>query len=324
MTSILDRRQLLSRAAGVLAAGAIAGNVLADESSAPPTKPSPAPVAEPFGYCLNTSTIRDAKLPLAEVVELSAKAGWQGLELWVGDIQRFAEEGGSLGDLKKRIADLGLVVASAIAFAPWVVDDDAERAAGLEQAKREMEIVRQIGGQRIAAPPAGATNQTNLNLDQAAKRYRDLLIAGDAIGVVPQLEVWGFSKSLSRLSEAMYVAAEARHEKACILPDVYHLHKGGSDFAGLRLLSGQAVHVIHVNDYPAASSREVLRDADRIYPGDGVAPLSSIFRDMYAAGFRGMLSLELFNPDYGKQDPLTVARTGLEKTRVAVLSAFEE
>lgn len=277
---------------------------------------------EPFLYCLNTSTIREAKLPLPQVVELAAKAGWQALELWVGDIQRFAEEGGDISDLKKRIADLGLSVESAIAFAPWIVDDDAQRAAGMEQAKREMDLVQQIGGSRIAAPPAGATNQTDLNLDRAAQRYRELLTAGDSIGVVPQLEVWGFSKSLSRLSEVMYVAAEARHPKACILPDVYHLHKGGSDFSGLRLLSGLAVHVIHVNDYPAASSREVLRDSDRIYPGDGVAPLGEIFRDLHAAGFRGALSLELFNPDYGKQDPLTVARTGLEKTRVAVMSAF--
>jgi sugar phosphate isomerase/epimerase len=319
MTQPLHRRDLLSCAAAIAAGLATSATAtrpgFADE---PPSRPA----QEPFGYCLNTSTIRDARLPLPEVVDLAAKAGWQALELWVGDIQRYAEEGGSLPDLKKRIAGVGLTVESAIAFAPWIVDDDAARKAGFEQAKREMELVGQIGGTRIAAPPAGATDQADLNLDKAAERYRALLELGDSLGVVPQLEVWGFSKALGRLSEVMYVAAEARHERACLLPDIYHLHRGGSGFSGLRMLSGQAVHVIHVNDYPTAS-REALRDADRIYPGDGVAPLGQIFRDMHAAGFRGMLSLELFNPEYGKQDPLTVARTGLEKTRVAVLSAFD-
>jgi sugar phosphate isomerase/epimerase len=53
-----------------------------------------------------------------------------------------------------------------------------------------------------------------------------------------------------------------------------------------------------------------------------VAPLSQIFRTVYDAGFRGFLSLELFNPEYWKHDALEVARTGLQKTREAVQKAF--
>jgi hypothetical protein len=43
---------------------------------------------------------------------------------------------------------------------------------------------------------------------------------------------------------------------------------------------------------------------------------------MYETGFRGMLSLELFNRDYWKQDALTVAKTGLEKTQASVRKAL--
>jgi sugar phosphate isomerase/epimerase len=35
-----------------------------------------------------------------------------------------------------------------------------------------------------------------------------------------------------------------------VLADVFHLYKGGSGFEGLRLLSGHAIQVIHLNDYP--------------------------------------------------------------------------
>jgi sugar phosphate isomerase/epimerase len=224
--------------------------------------------------------------------------------------------------MKKRIADLGLTIESAIAFAPWMVDDDAQRAKGLEQAKREMDLVAQLGGKRIAAPPAGATDQANLDLRKAAERYRALLEAGDAIGVVPQVEVWGFSKSLRTLAEATFVAIESKHPKACILPDVYHLYKGGSDFTGLALLSGTAVKVIHMNDYPARPPRDKIGDADRVFPGDGVAPLAQILRSMAAAGFDGALSLELFNRDYWMRDAESVLRTGLEKMRLAIRKAF--
>ena len=76
----------------------------------------------------------------------------------MGTIEEYVKGGGSLKDLKRKIADLGLTVESAIGFPEWIVDDEARRAKGLEQAKREMDLVAQIGGKRLAAPPAGATN----------------------------------------------------------------------------------------------------------------------------------------------------------------------
>src|SRR5690349_509907 len=167
-------------------------------------------VAE-FHYCFNTSTIRGQKLSLPEEIDIAAHAGYNAIEPWVGEIQTYSEKGGSLPDLKKRIADLGLTVASAIGFAEWIVDDKARRAIGLEQARRDMELVQQIGGKRIAAPPAGAADHELTDYSQLAERYHALLVLGDHIGVVPQLEVWGFSKTLGRLGETAHVAIESAH-----------------------------------------------------------------------------------------------------------------
>ncbi len=227
--------------------------------------------------------------------------------------KRHVQGGGSLRDLGRRISDAGLRVESSIGFAEWIVDDEGRRRKGLEDARRAMDMVRQIGGRRLAAPPVGATSQSNLSLAQAAERYRALLDVGTQIGVVPQVEVWGFSKCLSRLGECAQLAIESGHPQACILADVYHLHKGGSGFTGLKLLTGAALQVFHMNDYPAKPGRADVTDAHRVYPGDGVAPLVAMLRDLRRAGFQGVLSLELFNREYWKQDPLTVARTGLDK-----------
>ena len=283
----------------------------------------PQAAANRFRFCFNTSTIRGQKLDLVTELEIAAKAGYDGVEPWVREIQAYVKNGGQLKDLKRRISDLGLTVESAIGFANWIVDDDAKRAAGLEQARRDMDLVRQIGGRRIAAPPVGATRQTDLDLFQAARRYRALLELGQKMDVVPQAEVWGFSRSLSRLGETLFVAVESGHENACLLPDVYHIFRGGSDFAGLKLLSDDAIHVFHVNDYPAQPERTQMKDADRVYPGDGVAPLDWIFKTLHDNNVHCALSLELFNPGYWKQDALEVARTGLNKTRTAVSRALE-
>jgi sugar phosphate isomerase/epimerase len=272
------------------------------------------PAPPPWRFCLNTSTISGQKLSIVEEVEIAANCGYDAIEPWIRELDEYVKTGGSLPDLGKRIHDRGLVVPSAIGFAEWIVDDEAKRKKGLEEAKRNMDLVQQIGGTRLAAPPVGATNQTDLNLLKATERYRALLDIGLKIGVVPQVEVWGFSKSLSRVGETALIALECGRPEACILPDVYHLYKGGSDFTGLKLLAGSAFHMLHLNDYPDIP-RAKINDADRVYPGDGIAPLPQLLRDVRRMGFTGFLSLELFNREYWKQDATLVARTGLEKMK---------
>jgi sugar phosphate isomerase/epimerase len=275
-----------------------------------------------FILCLNTATLRGFKMSLVEEIELAAKAGYRAIEPWLDKIHRHAADGGSLKDLGKRISDLGLTVESAIGFAQFIVDDDDVRAKAMEQARLDMDAVAQIGGRRIAAPPAGATKEPGLDLHKAAERYRALLELGDQTGVVPELELWGHSKNLRRLSDVMFVALETRHPKACVLADLFHLHKGGSGFEGLRLLSAAALPVVHMNDYPAQPLPEEIDDSFRVFPGDGVAPLTDILRSLRAAGGPHVLSLELFNREYWKRDPATVARTGFEKMQAAVAKAL--
>jgi sugar phosphate isomerase/epimerase len=187
----------------------------------------------------------------------------------------------------------------------------------LEQAKKEMEIVVSLGGKRIAAPPAGAVDGDLLNLDVAGERYRALLELGRSVGCLPMLEVWGFSKNLSKLSEVLHVAAASQHPDACVLPDVYHLYKGGSNFSDLGLLAGNKIPVFHMNDYPDMA-RDKITDADRVYPGDGIAPIGSVLKTVFASGFNGVLSLELFNREYWKLDPLENATVGLKKMKSVV------
>lgn len=317
MSVLLGRRRLLAHAGTVAAMGLASRSArVAAETAARADDGQ----TEPFSYCLNTSTIRAPDLGLPGKIRIAAEAGYQGIEPWIREIDQYVEAGGTVKDLSQRIADAGLRVESAIAFAHWIDDDDARRRQGLEAARRDMDLVRRIGGRRIAAPPAGASRP--VDLQRVAERYRELLELGETTGVVPQLELWGHSPALSRLGQLMYVAVECGHRAACLLPDVYHIYKGGSDFGGLDLINGHAIHVFHLNDYPAEPPRATITDADRVFPGDGTAPLAQLLRSLRATRFCGALSLELFNRQYWQQDALQVARRGLEKMRAAVRNAF--
>ncbi len=321
MNELSTRREMLAQSLTVAGAGAvIAGtHARAVDAADSDTGSKALPAVR---YCLNTSTIMGQEISVEREIDLIAAAGYDGVEPWIREIRKFMDGGGKLADLRKRLDDQGIAVDSAIGFANWIVDDDELRKKGLERLKADMDLIRQLGGSRIAAPPAGATNKA-IDPARAAERYRAALAVGAEMGVHPQLELWGFSRTLSRLGELMHIAIESGHAEAGVLLDIYHIYKGGSDFEGLNLINGAAIHVFHMNDYPADPPRETIRDADRVYPGDGVAPLRDVLRGLYKTGFRGTLSLELFNPDYWKQDAALVARAGLERMKAAVAASLK-
>ena len=165
----------------------------------------------PVRFSLNTSTVRGQKLTIQQQIDVAAKAGYDGIEPWMRDIETYLSDGGSIPDLRKQIEDAGLFVASAIGFANWISDDEQERKKGLEAARHDMELVAGLGGKLIAAPPVGAHGRDNVSppLSVIAERYRAICEVGASVGVQPQLELWGFSPTLSKLGELAYVATEA-------------------------------------------------------------------------------------------------------------------
>jgi len=269
---------------------------------------------------MNTSTLKSFSLDIVQQIDVVAEAGWRAIEPWVRDVVAYRDAGGSIPDRRARLEDAGLTVAGAIAFPKWADADPAVRAASLEDARREMELMASLGGTTIAAPPFG--DVANVTLDEMAERFCALDAIGRETGVKPILEFWGMAPRLSTLKEALYVAAATGLRDVQILVDVYHLYKGGSGHATVGLLDGSAIGIVHLNDYPADPPREAIGDADRVFPGDGIAPMDAFLQDIHAAGYRGMLSLELFNADYGDRTPLAIAREGLEKSQAAVEKAL--
>ena len=311
----LSRREVIAGAAAAVVSS-ITPTAQAQRTSGAATRPA----NEPFGYCLNTSTIRGNNLELPAVIAAASKAGFHAIEPWIMEIDRYTTGGGSLKDLGKRIADAGLVVANAIAFNSFLDDDDTRRAASMEKLKADMDKVAQIGGTRIAATPGN--NRAAVSLDNAARYYREALEMGQKAGVQPLLELWGTHPVLGPLSHGIYVSVAAARPDASMLLDVFHLYKSGTSFDSLKQINGAALHVMHLNDYPQAADSSTLNDSNRIYPGDGVAPLRQIFRDMRDNGFRGYFSLELFNRDYWTKSADENLKTAMDKIRATVRSAF--
>ena len=311
---MLNRRELLklSGAAAIASFLPVAGIATAD------------PANYPFRFCLNTSTISGQKTGLPAAISIAAKAGYDGLELWINDIHDYLKQGHTIQSLAGLIQAKGLKVENLISFTGWMVEDDTRRKEALIALEEEMKLMAVLGCRRIAAPPAGVEKDELLDFQKAGVRYRQILELGRKYKVMPQLEFWGASGTLYNLGQALAIAASANDPDARILPDVYHLFRGGSGFDGLKLVNGKAIEIIHINDYPANKPVEEQTDSDRVYPGDGAAPLRQVLGNLYAMGGVKVLSLELFNKTYWEQDAFTVAKTGLEKMKKLVSEVIKE
>jgi len=301
----LTRREMLQ------SSGLIAGATAIPQMNQPVAK---APKKD-IVLCLNLSTIMGQNLGFIKELQIASQAGFSSVEIWVPTLEKYLQSGGSIGEAKKIISDLGLKIENTIGFAPWIVDDNAVRGKGLEQLKKEMAWVRELGCLRTAAPPMGATQQADLNLKAAAERYHIILDLGKQMEVVPQLEMWGHSKCLNRVADVLFVAAEAGHPDAKLLLDVFHIYKGETNLDSLQLVAENAIDIFHVNDYHTHLKPETIKDADRIYVGDGDAPIEKIINSLNKGNKPLIISLELFNKELYAKDALVVAKDGFAKMK---------
>ena len=292
----MTRREMLYASGIAITAGGVSG-FLSSASPGNSTGKGMHKAKNPFRISLNTSTIRGYKLPVEQQIDLCAETGFEGIELWASDVKSYIKQGGTPEALHRQIKQYGLVLENMITFSTWIADDPVRRAEGIRMMREDMELAVRLGGSYIAAPVQGISGIEREKLSEYSSRYHTILEDGDEIGVTPIIELWG-SGALNQLSDAAAITIGTAHPKAAMLLDFYHLYRGGNSFDSLWQINGKSLPVFHINDYPASLPRETLKDADRVFPGDGVCPFNKVLPLLYQTGFRGALSIELFNSTY--------------------------
>ena len=315
----LDRRTLLA-AAGAAAALPMTGIQGAEPAAAVAPALRYQGDKSPWPLCLDTATIRPASLD--DKIRIAAAAGFDAIEPWEGELHEYESKGGSLADLGKRIRDAGLFVPSVIGLWNAIPATREEFDASLVDNRRRMRQAAAIGAQHIQVVPQPPRPWQEFDPKWAADRYRELLEIGlEEFSINPAVVFVEFLPGSARMGQAAAIALDADHPKAKIIPDVFHMHIGGSGFAGLRHLRGDFLAIFQFNDAPAEPPLGQLKDEHRVFPGDGILPLTTILRDLLAIGYAGCVSLELYNPTYWKRDLEGVAKEGRDKTLAVIEKA---
>lgn len=260
-----------------------------------------------FLYSLNASTIRTT--PLLDKIRITAEAGYGGIELWFDEVEAFISEGGDLESISQAIQDARLAIPTMIMLRDWWSATPEEYAQVFDRCLDRIRLAARLGAEYVIACP----HREKPDYDLGAQRYRELLEAGITAGAKPAVEFLGFVEDVTTIEDALQIVEKSEHPQATLVLDPFHVFRGGGSMETIAKLKPEQIAISHFNDAVDSIPQETQMDPDRVLPGDGHLDLSHYCRLLKQIGYQSWLSLELFREDLWQQDPLEVAKLGLER-----------
>jgi 2-keto-myo-inositol isomerase len=248
-----------------------------------------------------------------------AAAGFEWVELRVPEIRDFLRDR-SLGDLRRLLDENGVRVGSinAIEYVSFRGDDYGRVR---DEGRELSEWAAALGCDCVIAVPSPTPSRLTTwgeIVSESVKALSDLAAIAEPFGVTVGFEPLGFGWcSVRTVAGACEILDAVRPGNVGLVLDLFHFALGGSSVQELDLIGAVHLPIIHVDDV-VQRTIEARTDADRVFPGDGDLPIDEICAGLHARGFSGLLSLELFTPEYWDWAPRRIADRGYEATtRVA-------
>jgi 4-hydroxyphenylpyruvate dioxygenase len=241
---------------------------------------------------------------LEEKLEAISAAGFDGIELFENDLVTSPLP----PEAFRRIADgLGLSVDLYQPFRDYEQVHERDLPANLRRAERKFDLMTRLGVDLILVCSNVATAVTDEDrvavdhlgaLADLAARF-DIRIAYEALA-------WG--RNVSTLDHAWRIVERVGADNLGVCVDSFHVLARGTDPAVLDTIPGDRVFFCQLADAPALQL-DVLTWSrhHRLFPGEGDWDLSGFVARLVRAGYRGPLSLEVFNDTFRQTDPVQTA-----------------
>ncbi len=250
--------------------------------------------------CLNTVTV-GSQYPLSDIINEMERWGYGGIEL---QRERLPEPSNrnALIEVRRRLNDAGIAPAGIMAWAMPVTRDAREQ---IESIRVYGEVARLMGAPTLLvfAGEGGPTDPAALAdwYRKAGARAREYAEAAGE-GVTIALEPIGGVPGFGRPGDALAIAAASDHPRVGIMMDLFHYYKSSVTSLEVETIPISKLLIVHLNDCYDLPLSE-LNDSHRVYPGEGVIPVRSRLSILRRLGYKGHLSIELFNRGYWL-DPL--------------------
>lgn len=253
---------------------------------------------------------------LAQDIEIAAAAGYAAVEMRMPKVDAYLRNH-SFADLRALLDRQRMRVFTINSIENSTMRDAAGKAAILAEVEKFAAAAAELSCPWLIICPGTCPDGTSWDevIGRSAPELADIADVAWRHRVGVAFEFLGFPGISVKTPAAAWAVTQAcnRHNVGLAV-DVANFSSGKGALAEIAALPQGAVAVFHMND---------LRDMppedagayDRVMPGDGVAPVAEVTRELQRIGYAGVCSVEIFNHEYNKRDPLEVAREALEKTR---------
>jgi 2-keto-myo-inositol isomerase len=159
-------------------------------------------------------------------------------------------------------------------------------------------------------------------IEESVRVLTELSIIAAHYGVSLAFEFLGQpSCSVQTLELADRIVREVARPNIGLVVDSFHFYAGGSSIESINALDPERLFIFHINDAEDLP-REQLEDRHRLLPGLGILPLREIIGALERIGYAGVVSVEIFRPEYWERDPFELARDARAAT-LGVLGSNE-
>lgn len=245
---------------------------------------------------------------LEEKLLAIAKAGFRAVEIYEDDLAGFR---GKPKELRLFVEDLGLRIVALQPFRDFEAMPEPFKSRNLERAERWFDLMGELGvdltyvcsntsSTALDDPERAATDLHNL-AERAAQR--GLRVGYEALA-------WG--RHVRDWPQAWEIVRRVDHPNLGLVLDSFHCFVRGNPLEPLANLPGERIFLVQLSDAPDLLMDPLaLSRHHRAMPGQGDWPVDRYLEMVIATGYRGAISLEIFNEWFRSAPPEQVAQDGM-------------
>ncbi len=245
---------------------------------------------------------------LPEKMEAAAAIGFDGVEIFESDLLTFD---GTPNDIRALALTLGLSITCFQPFRDFEAMPDPQRARNMDRAERKFDVMQALGCELLMV----CSNVSPLTINDDARAAADLAEMAErahrrGLRVCYEALAWG--RHVNRWRHAWKIVQEGNHPALGLLVDSFHTLALNDDPSGIADVPADKLFFVQLADAPRLSM-DVLSWSRhfRNFPGQGQLPVADFVRAVLASGYRGPLSLEIFNDEFRAAPARLTARDGL-------------
>jgi len=244
----------------------------------------------------------------AEKLAAISRAGFDGIEIFEQDFIAFDKSPEAVG---KMVRDHGLEIMLFQPFRDFEGLPEPHRSRAFDRAERKFDLMNALGVDLLLV--CSSLHPASLGgIDRAADDFAALGERARKKGIRVGYEALAWGRHINDHRDAWEVVRRADDENIGLIVDSFHTLGRQLDPQSLRAVPGDKIFFVQLADAP-------LIDMDLFYwsrhfrnmPGEGDLPVTDFMRAVAATGYKGPLSLEIFNDQFRGGSPLMIAQDGL-------------